>query len=203
MIFANNKAYQSRPSCHGGFTLIELIVTISIFVFMTALVLSRYNDYYSGTIFKNLAYDIAITIREAQSYGISVKVRADEGIFDKAYGAYFPGPTEPQKFALTSYNIQNGVANFTVAVSERDLILKHGAVFSQLLVSSNNDVYTAANELAIIFQRPNPEAIICAKVNGGAQDCTGYKFAKIVLQAVNGSTITVKVNTTGQISIEN
>lgn len=197
MIFANNKAYQSRSSRHGGFTLIELIVTISIFVFMTALVLSRYNDYYSGTIFKNLAYDIAITIREAQSYGISVKVRTDN--FSKAYGVFFPGSAGPQKFALTSYDIDN----YVVGVSEKDYILKHGAVFSQLLVSSDNVTYTTANDLAIIFQRPNPEAIICAKVGGGGQNCTGYKFAKIVLQAVNGSNITVKVNTTGQISIEN
>lgn len=197
MIFANYKAHKSLSSRLSGFTLIELIVTISIFVFMTALVLSRYNDYYSGTIFKNLAYDIAITIREAQSYGISVKVRTDN--FSKAYGVYFPGSSGPQNFALTSYDINS----YTSGVSERDYILKHGAVFSQLLVSVDDATYTSANELAIIFQRPNPEAIICAKVGVEAQNCTGYKYAKIVLKAVNDSTITVKVNTTGQISIEN
>jgi type II secretory pathway pseudopilin PulG len=89
MSFANkNVSLKASKSYFAGFTLVELIITIAIFVFMTALVMARYNDYYSGTIFKNLAYDIAITIREAQSYGISVKVRegnnAEEN-FSKAY----------------------------------------------------------------------------------------------------------------------
>jgi hypothetical protein len=55
--------------------------------------------------------------------------------------------------------------------------------------------------LARIFQRPDPEAIICAVVNG-AQNCTGYKYAKIKILAVDGvTTMTVKVNSSGQIAI--
>jgi hypothetical protein len=202
MSFANkNVSLKASKSYFAGFTLVELIITIAIFVFMTALVMARYNDYYSGTIFKNLAYDIAITIREAQSYGISVKVRegnnAEEN-FSKAYGLYIPGGGEPQSFSLKSYNL---AANDTVGVSEKDYKLKHGARFYLLQVSTNDNNYISADNLTIKFQRPDPEAIICPTISG-ALDCTTYKYAKIVLQAVDGATtMTVKVNSSGQIAI--
>lgn len=76
---------------------------------MTALVMARYNDFYSGTLFKNLAYDIAITIREAQSYGISVKYNESDSSFNKAVRqAYFPQGTGGVDFALASYTKDDG-----------------------------------------------------------------------------------------------
>ena len=197
MSFANkNVSLKASKSYFAGFTLVELIITIAIFVFMTALVMARYNDYYSGTIFKNLAYDIAITIREAQSYGISVKVRTDA--FNKAYGAYFPGGAQSKNFSLKAFDFNNYVIP---EASEKDFTLKHGAVFQSFTVSVDDVNYSNASNLAIIFQRPDPEAIICAEVNGSPQDCVFYKYAKIKLLAVNGATMTVKVNTSGQIAI--
>lgn len=194
--FDNSKKVNFRQK-FCGFTLIELLVTISIFVFMTALVMARYNDFYSGTIFKNLAYDIAITIREAQSYGISVKYNEQGGgSFNRAYGAYFPEGTGGKNFALQSFT---KTANYTDGVNEKSYLLKHGATFNQLLVSADDNDYVSASNVAIIFQRPNPEAIICVTV--AAFNCNTYKFVKIVLKASNGDLKTVKVNSSGQIAI--
>ncbi len=196
--FDNPRKGENFKSKLSGFTLIELLITISIFVFMTALVMARYNDFYSGTLFKNLAYDIAITIREAQSYGISVKYNESGSSFDKAYGAYFPQGTGGVDFALASYSKSD---NYLLRVAEKSYKLKHGATFNQLLISANDRDYTPASNVGIIFQRPNPEAIICVTVDT-VYTCNTYKFVKIEMKAANGVIKTVKVNSSGQIAIE-
>ncbi len=200
--FDNPKKGENFKSKLSGFTLIELLITISIFVFMTALVMARYNDFYSGTLFKNLAYDIAITIREAQSYGISVKYNEGSNSFDRAYGAYFPQGAGGEVFMLRLYNKSNNYIFEEDVEPEKRYTLKHGATFNKLLISSTgNDDYIPASNVAIIFQRPNPEAIICVTVDTG-YNCNTYKFVKIEMKAANGVIKTVKVNSSGQIAIE-
>ncbi len=199
--FDNPKKGENFKSKLSGFTLIELLITISIFVFMTALVMARYNDFYSGTLFKNLAYDIAITIREAQSYGISVKYNEGSNSFDRAYGAYFPQGAGGTNFSLRAYNKADGYILFEDP-NQRNYTLKHGATFNRLLVSMTDGVnsYVDASNVAIIFQRPNPEAIICVTLNA-IYNCNTYKFVKIEMKAANGVIKTVKVNSSGQIAI--
>ena len=201
--FDNPRKGENFKSKLSGFTLIELLITISIFVFMTALVMSRYNDFYSGTLFKNLAYDIAITIREAQSYGISVKYNQGSSSFDRAYGAYFPEGNGGKNFILRSYSKSDGysIGDQEPEKIEKNYTLKHGATFNQLLISANDTDYIPASNVGIIFQRPNPEAIICVTLNA-VYNCNTYKFVKIEMKAANDVIKTVKVNSSGQIAIE-
>jgi prepilin-type N-terminal cleavage/methylation domain-containing protein len=56
-----------------GFTIIELVVSVAIFAFMTAFLVARYGTFNQGVLLTNLAYDVALTIRNAQSYGLNVK----------------------------------------------------------------------------------------------------------------------------------
>lgn len=182
-----------------GFTLIELMVTVGIFVLMTSLLLAKYNNYYSGTIFKNQAYDIAITLRQAQSFGISVKVDVAPGSnsFDSAYGVRFPS-AGVNNFSLYSF-IRNG-NSYSQNILQKEYRLKNGAYIERLDVSTDGSAYSLANSVNVIFQRPNPEAIFCANVNG-VDSCGTYKYLSIGLKAPNGTIKTVKVNNSGQISI--
>ncbi len=186
---------------NSGFTLIELMVTVGIFVFMTALLLAKYNSYYSGTIFKNQAYDVAITLRQAQSFGISVKAdpgQIDNPRFDAAYGVKFPG-TNVTGFELRAYG--GTPPNFVEGALEKDYKLKYGAYFSQLILTqdgSSNPAY--ADSAFVVFQRPNPEAIICARVNG-TLTCNAYKYLELVMKSQDNKTKSIKINSSGQISI--
>ncbi len=56
-----------------GFTLIELVISIAIFVIMTALVVAKYGNFNQGALLTDTAYDIALVLHTAQSYGLSVK----------------------------------------------------------------------------------------------------------------------------------
>jgi prepilin-type N-terminal cleavage/methylation domain-containing protein len=190
------KRFGNIFNTNKGFTLIELMITVAIFVLMTSLLLAKYNNYYSGTIFKNQAYDIAITLRQAQSFGISVKV--DSQSFGSAYGVSFPS-AGVTNFSLYSYT-RNGTL-YAKNIPQKDYRLKNGAYIEKLEVRANaSDNATYANSVDVIFQRPNPEALICADVNG-TKSCTTYKYFSIVLKAANDTIKTVKVNNSGQISI--
>lgn len=191
----------SNRRSNGGFTLIELMITISIFVFMTALILAKYNSYYSGTLFNNIAYDIALSIRQAQNYGISVKINDDpnDKSFNRAYGVWFPGSGSSSSNNIFGIFKYDNTLNWANSVVEKEYRLKHGATFKSFKVLyGGSDV--AVDNLEIIFQRPDPEAII-----NGAKDGTVYQKVNsvtITLLAVDGvTTKEITVNSSGMISI--
>lgn len=209
MFFKSNKS-DSSNLVSKGFTLIELMVTIGIFVFMTAVVMAKYNSFYSGTIFKNLAYDVALTIRQAQTYGISVKVTTKNSIsdFNAAYGVHFQIDTtaDSKKFRLSSF-VRSLTTPYPFVENEieKSYNIKNGASFSGLDLSSNGTDYnTPKNFVSVVFQRPNPEAVICAKAASvDTFDCTTFKSVRITLKASDGATRYIYVNNAGQIRIDN
>src|SRR3990172_12655861 len=71
-----------------GFTIIELVVVFFIMVSILAVVIPGYLEYSTKLDLENLALDVALTIREAQSYGAGSKV-SSAGIFDIPYGVHF------------------------------------------------------------------------------------------------------------------
>ena len=70
-----------------GFTLVELLISIAIIGMITALVLVKYGSFSSTTLLKSTAYEIALTLREAQVK--SVSVLGSDPNFDYPYGVTF------------------------------------------------------------------------------------------------------------------
>ncbi len=199
------------PSRRKGFTIIELMVTVGIFVFMTALVLYRYNSYYSGTLFSNLAYDIALTIRQAQTYGISVRVAQDTPInFKAAYGVHFDKSSNDNFILFADLN-NNGYFDYdhngTLGddLIENRYYLKHGAKINQLYYrESNSSDYNPVDVLDISFERPEPMAIICYKIVSPASSGCGKNEGKIELISGDSSAIKrIQVFNVGQIVVRN
>lgn len=97
-----------------GFTLVELLVTISIFAILTGVVVFNQGKFNSTILLTNLAYDTALTIRQAQNYGINVKEFDNNGNNFLPYGVHFavddsstPNYDESKSFILfadTSYS---------------------------------------------------------------------------------------------------
>ena len=63
----------------GGFTLLEVIVVVAIFGIMTAVVIFNYSNFSSRVILTNMAYEIALTTRQAQVFGLGA--RSGETLF--------------------------------------------------------------------------------------------------------------------------
>lgn len=88
---------KAAQSGQAGFSLVELMVTLSIVVLATGLVMIKYASFNSSVLLNSLAYQIAFDIREAQSLGISV--RGSGGQFFEEYGMYFD-ISEPNQYKL-------------------------------------------------------------------------------------------------------
>src|SRR4051812_36480456 len=74
-----------------GFTLVELMISVAIFIILTVLLVAKYGNFNQGVLFTNLAYDMALTLRTAQTYGLSVQnqEQSSQPIFQYPYGVSF------------------------------------------------------------------------------------------------------------------
>ncbi len=204
-----------RPSFNKGFTLVELLVCIVIFVLMTGFVAVKYGGFSQSMLVNNLAYDIALTIREAQSYGVSVSDVASTGNFNTTYGVHFDGANtvtggvkNNQSFIL--YADTNNDNRYTVADTViRKYVIGRGNYIKQLCHNSTCSsgqvaggvgtfaASTVRQDASVLFKRPSPAPMIYSQAVPNAQ----YLEIRI---SNEDSTIMKKVvvRSTGQISIE-
>lgn len=197
--FISHPDIKNVKSSIRGFALVELLVTIGIFAFMTALLMAKYGTFNQSVLMTNLAYDVALTIRTAQTFGLSIK--AQNNSFQNVYGVRFSiAPDESNQiilFASPNDHIYEGdtekVSSFT---------LKRGAIVSGLCVGDGPTSCTITSPiwLDISFKRPDPDAIICW-ADTDSICATRYKYAEITLKATDGSTRVVSVRKTGQVSV--
>ena len=176
-----------------GFTLVELMVTTSIFVFITALMIVKYGSFNQGTLLTNLAYDVALTIRTAQTYGLSVQRKDSNLEFKYAYGVNFDTNTLYNKQIILFIDsvIDGNYSNSTELVSTYNI--KRGAKIAGFCTVTCS-VPNTTGYVNISFLRPNPDAVI--HVNGSTNN---ESYLKIFVQATDGSMRSVTVRQTGQI----
>ncbi|NTV22450.1 MAG: type II secretion system protein [Candidatus Yonathbacteria bacterium] len=82
--------HRASPSYHKAFTLIELLVVVGIFTLMTGLVLANYPRFDSQIVLENTAHEVAIEVRQAQSYGLGVRESVTDADAFPGYGIHIP-----------------------------------------------------------------------------------------------------------------
>ncbi|MDO8619989.1 MAG: type II secretion system protein [bacterium] len=81
-----------HPPFRRGFALVELLIAVALFGIISSFVLIAYNRVSGQLFLTTLAYEIALSFREAQSYGVSVHQFQTTGqtqTFDVGYGLHF------------------------------------------------------------------------------------------------------------------
>jgi prepilin-type N-terminal cleavage/methylation domain-containing protein len=193
-----------KPSAlhpHAGFTLVELLVVIGIFAVISTVILFKNTEFNAQIILSNLAYDVALSIREAQVYGLSVREAAPgSGSFDYAYGAHFSIDALDTYYLFIDTDENDRMTNVSEAINTYRL--KNGFVIARFCGGNgggetcSDDQVAPLTGLSIVFRRPDPEAIITDTV--GAQ----YGTAEIFLHAPDGTERGISVQSSGQISVE-
>ncbi len=183
-----------------GFTIIELIVSIGIFALMTALLLAKYGNFNQGILLNNLAYDVALTIRSAQSYGLNVKsTTRDNSNFQSPYGVHFRSGAEDFVF----FADLDSNSKFTNETDDKKISLtniKRRSKINSVCVGSGVGNCTSFETLDVTFKRPDPNAIIVGK--NTTTELKG-NYAEIVLAASDGTLKKIIVRSTGQIAVQN
>lgn len=184
------------------------MVTIIIMMIMTSVVIFNYNRFNESSLLNALAYDLSLTIRQAQVYGTAVRENISSSSpittssfnsFNSAYGVHFE---------LKDVDGNNKIVLFADSVPQgffggEDFVLNTYALQRGIKVKEIcTSIDCNALSLDITFTRPNPEARIT--IDGAPLSTTDkIDMAKIVLTNADGSiTKSVVVYTTGQIAVQ-
>ena len=170
---------------YAGFSLIELLVVIAIIGTITTVVLIRYSDFDSVVLLKSLAYEVALSAREAQTLGVGV--RGDGGTFDAAYGVHFTPGTEYILFedldGNTQYDSGEEVTVYTIGNNNS---------ISDICAGSTCGLST----LDVSFKRPDLDAVFYTD-----PVVSNVETAEVRLASSLGNTQFVEILSTGQIGV--
>jgi len=202
-----------------GFALVELLVAVALLGIAASSALVLFGAMSDRLFTRNLAYSVALSLRQAQSYGVSVR-GTDASVFDAGYGLHFESASNATflLFADTSGDAQfngkfeteynetgcfPGTECLQVFHVERENRIEK---FCGILPTGDSaeecstDAGTPLSFLDISFRRPEPDAVIVS--NKSTPGIERYKAARIYLVSPRGTTGQVEVANTGQISVK-
>lgn len=171
-----------------------------VIVILSTILLGNYNKFGGAITLRNFVYDVALSMREAQTYGISVrKFGEGAGSFGAGYGVHFE-ITSPTNYVIFGDAVnENGL--YDAGETVLPLSMHGGYRINDLRVTptGGGSEITGLDKLDIVFQRPDPDAYI------RANDLTGtlYQRACILIESPRGDTLAILVELTGQISVQN
>jgi len=225
------KQQQTGNKSGAGFTMIELLVTVSIFALVTSVLLANYPRFSSKILLENTAHAIGLSVRQAQTFGLNVHGVRVGGIDTfPTYGVHFSlqgvneiDPADQKHFVLfadilkeppdgdsdstNNDKIYNAAQGCTTQGGECvDIFTIQSAerivLLCGYLIDGGGDVEDCSlTALDVAFTRPNPDASI-----KGYSDVEGitkeFSYAKIIAESPRGDQKAVVVRNTGQITVE-
>lgn len=194
------KLKRSRKKHQKGFSLVELVASVAIFLVITTIILVKHSDFSGTLLVENLAYDIALSVRKAQVFGLSVReFTAGSNEFNVGYGVHFDSVSNNTYIFFADRN-RNEKYDDSSEIIET-FTLRKGNVISEfcgtLASGAEKCSPSDISYLDIVFERPNPDAIIKSSVPSDT-----YTSAKVTVSSPQGTQWNINTVITGQISVQ-
>ncbi len=206
---SSGKPSRGRASRQAGFTLIELLAVTAIITIITLTLLLRQSAFDSTVVLRNVTYSVALSVRQAQVYGVSVLGSSNAGDvqFAPGYGLYFNQNTPASYILFADFNNNStyDVATETVKVFS----LRPGYTISGICVQRSNGTNRCSNQedgtgsatidwATIMFKRPNPDA----SFKNDAFPNETYISGWVQVQSAAGTARSVLITASGQINVQ-
>lgn len=182
-----------RKSTQSGFTIFELLVVLSIMIVISGVSIYKYRDFTEVSRLKNIAQDVALTLKEAQTFGVTTYESASG--FEHGYGVYFSKST-PRRYTF----FVDTDDNYWYSIADTDLReewLETGYYLSDICVGPVSTEDCTPTEIAISFRRPVLTAH--ARISSVTGDENG---ARLHFQSPEGRERVVHTTVTGQIYVQ-
>lgn len=210
--------HSSFKSTQAGFTLVELLASMAIFAVLFGIIMAHHARFGGAVTLNNLAYEIALSVRQAQVYGLSVKeFEPGTGEFHDGYGVHFDRTSDTTYVLFADRDPDGGgpllpnntydpnpgcgaigsecIEQFTIGRGNRITDICAAPSFVPDHCFSTADI----DFLDILFLRPDPDAVIISD----ATPPGGYSSATITVVSPEGITQDIVTRVTGQISVGN
>lgn len=194
-----------------GFTLVETLAVLGIFVTITLIVFVGNNNFNNTILLTNLAYDVALTTTRAQSYGVSVKqFGTGAESFNVGYGIHFRlcgladlDESDDVSFVLFADANRNKYYEKPGEFLERYLIRRGNKINKLYWLDSFGGVnLLAAGGLDISFERPDPDASFAFFDCDGNPISHNARAVRVEVISPAGLIKNINIETTGQISVQ-
>jgi prepilin-type N-terminal cleavage/methylation domain-containing protein len=209
-----------------GVTLVELIVVVAIFGLVSSVLFYNYSDFSTNVSVKNLAQEMALSIRKAQTYATSIRtIDSAQGVRTDRYSGYgmsfaLGDPeggsviSEPSSKSFILFadvpsgggaygnGVYEGAGECGVPAPGTECVEGFGINSADKIVRVCTDTgCQESGQVNVLFRRPSPEAEICV-VRGGSCQSTKSSFLKVTIQSPKGLEKVVTVWNTGQIGVQ-
>lgn len=189
----------NSDSTRVGFTLIEILVSISIIVILSSVVLWNQSQAAQNVNLANATNELLVRLREAQTYGVSVKVTdtLSGDTFDAGYGLYLAFGTDyiiffADKDGDNEYDgdatCQTGatyecldkfILRGNVKIVDMCGFVGNGTGNEKCAVENNAQL----DSVSIVYQRPTPATNVQFYRNNGATPSPeSFRDGRVVLK---------------------
>jgi len=209
-----------------------MLVVLAIMVVIMAIVLTGQNTFNQSLVLANTAYDVGLSIRSAEVYGIAS--RSLGSALSTGYGVDFSSIPSPSFIFFADISpalpVPNGTCHYVAnnadpsgptgpAAKPGDCIYESGEAVQTYTLGNNMKVsnfcaYTSsgtsycatggsasADELDIVFTRPNTSATITALKGGVVTNTLPLSTACITIASPYNTTRVVRVTSVGEIDL--
>ncbi len=199
-----------------GMTYVELIVVLSIFSSLSAVVMFNYTAFQSRVDVKNLANDIALKVVEAQKFSTSGRIPPgvqgtayiSNPTLKPSYGIYTNPSADNKIFNFFTDLDQDGIFDTSVCPGTGECLEKVSITKGNTISAVNPDYPLSVfyhgdttayqlSDLTISFIRPNGSAVIKSATTLNSN----INYVQISVLSPKGDQAFVKVYTSGKIEI--
>ncbi|MBU0750482.1 prepilin-type N-terminal cleavage/methylation domain-containing protein [Patescibacteria group bacterium] len=168
-----------------GFTLIEMLVVLAIIVIITGIALVGQTSFNRSLILTDTAYNIGLSIREAQSYGLSTRIFS--GIQNAGYGVRFSRIT-PSEYITFSDILPAAPGTYSVRCPGHD---DRSATSPE--ARPGNCYYSDPSELlrTYTFSRGFYISNFCGITSGGTNICSSSTLSNMDIVFLRPNTETI------------